>query len=76
MGFGEETHDAGEATVGDVVNRLALDERDRLCYLYDYGDEWRFYAILKEIVDDDPAERCPEVVESKGGTVGQHATNR
>jgi len=71
MGFGEETHDAGEATVGDVVDRLALDERDRLCYLYDYGDEWRFYAILKEIVDNDPAERRPEVVESKGGTVDQ-----
>jgi len=76
MGFGEETHDAGEATVGDVVDRLALDERDRLCYLYDYGDEWRFYAILEEIIDDDPAGRRPEVVESKGGTVDQHATNR
>jgi hypothetical protein len=67
MGFGEETYDAGETTVGDVVDQLALDERDRLCYLYDYGDEWRFYAILKEILDDERAERSPEVVESKGG---------
>jgi hypothetical protein len=62
--------------VSDAVEQLGLDERDRICYLYDYGDEWRFYAILKEILDDEQAERGPEVVESKGGTVEQHATSR
>jgi hypothetical protein len=76
MGFGEETYDAGETTVGDVVEQVGLDERDRLCYLYDYGDEWRFYAILEEILDDKPDERSPEVVKSKGGTVEQHAAGR
>jgi len=76
MGFGEETYDAGEARVSDVVEQLGLDERDRICYLYDYGHEWRFYAILKEVVDDEQAERGPEVMESKGGTVEQHATSR
>lgn len=76
MGFGEETYDAGETRVSDAVEQLGLDERDRMCYLYDYGDGWRFYAILEEILDDEQAERDPEVVASKGGTVEQHATSR
>jgi hypothetical protein len=63
-GFGEEAHNAGETTVGEMVEQLGLEERDRICYLYDYGDEWRFYAILTEIVDDGSDERNPEVVAS------------
>ena len=46
---GGEEYDAGAMTVGQIVRRLDLDERDRICYLFDYCDEWRFYAILKEI---------------------------
>jgi len=76
MGFGEETYDAGETTVGDAIEQLGLDERDRICYLYDYGDEWRFYAILKEVVDDEPDVRSPEVVESRGEAIEQYTTDR
>lgn len=76
MGFDEETYDAAEATVGDVVDQLRLDERDRICYLYDYGDEWRFYAILKDIVDDGPSDRGPEVVEESGDAVEQYGPSR
>jgi len=76
MGFGEETYDAGETAVGDVIEQLGLDERDRICYLYDYRDEWRFYAILKEVVDDEPDVRSPEVVESRGEAIEQYTTDR
>jgi len=69
---GRDTHDAGEATVGDVVDRLDIAERDRFCYLYDYGEEWRFYAICKEVLGDAPDRRPPEVVETKGDPVEQH----
>lgn len=75
IGFGEETYDAGETRVSDIVEQLGLEERDRLCYLYDYGDESRFYAILMEIVDE-PAERSPEVVETRGESIEQYASDR
>lgn len=72
LGFDETKYDAGETTVGELVDRLGLDERDRLCYLYDFGDEWRFYGILKEIIDD-ATERPPEVVREKGDPIDQYA---
>ncbi|MFB6233988.1 MAG: hypothetical protein ABEH81_13445 [Halopenitus sp.] len=72
MRFGEETYNAGETTIGEMVAQLGLDQYDRICYLFDYGDEWRFYAILKEIVDD-PDDRAPEVVKEKGEQVDQYA---
>jgi hypothetical protein len=52
---------------------LSLAEHDRICYLYDYGDEWRFYAILKEMLDGEPSDRPPEIVEKKGETVNQYS---
>ncbi|WP_181861782.1 hypothetical protein [Haloplanus salinus] len=33
-----------------------LEQCDRICYFHDYGDEWRFYAILKEVPDDKPSD--------------------
>ena len=69
---GGEEYDAGETTVGQMVRQLDLDERDRICYLFDYGDEWRFYAILKEINEDGASDTEPEVVKEKGEPVEQY----
>ncbi|WP_263654003.1 plasmid pRiA4b ORF-3 family protein [Halomicrobium urmianum] len=66
LGAGRDTCDAGETTVSDAVEQLGLDGRDRICYLYDDGDEWRFCAILKEIGDEEPGVRSPEVVDTRG----------
>lgn len=55
-----------------MTRQLDLDERDRICYLFDYGDEWRFYAILKEINEDGPSDKKPEVVKEKGEPVEQY----
>ncbi|WP_458190036.1 IS1096 element passenger TnpR family protein [Haladaptatus sp. NG-WS-4] len=71
LGGGEE-YDAGETTIGQMARQLKLDERDRICYLFDYGDEWRFYAILKEIDEDESSDRAPEVVKEKGDPVEQY----
>lgn len=69
---GEETYDAGETTVAEVARHLGLEQYDRLCYLYDYGDEWRFYAILKEVVRDEPSDAPPEVRAEEGDPVDQY----
>lgn len=76
MGFSEETYDAGGTAVGEMVAQLGLDQYDRICYLYDYGDEWRFYVILKETIDDESGNNGPEIVETRGGTVEQYSPGR
>lgn len=73
-GAREEIHDAGETTVGELVRGLELAQYDRICYLFDYGDEWRFYGILKEVLDDGPGDREPEVVGEKGDPVDQYGS--
>ena len=69
---GESVYNAGETTVGQMADQLDLEERDRICYLFDYGDEWRFYAILKEINKDGDSDKYPDVVKEKGEPVEQY----
>lgn len=71
LGGGAE-YDAGETTIGQMVRQLDMEEYDRICYLFDYGDEWRFYAILKEIDEGEPSDKEPEVVNEKGKPVEQY----
>ena len=71
MWNGEE-YDASETTIGQMARQLDLKERDRISYLFDYGDEWRFYAILKEVDENEPSDTAPEVVNEKGDPVQQY----
>jgi len=66
----ERIENAGDVTVGEMTRQLGLEQYDRICYLYDYGDEWRFYAIMKEILSDEPSDKPPEVVKEKGESIG------
>jgi len=57
---------ASEVTLGEMARQLDLEQYDRIWYLYDYGDEWLFYAILKNVLDDDPCDTEPAVVNTEG----------
>lgn len=70
---GSKEYDAGETSIGQMARQLDLKEGDRICYLYDYGDEWRFYSILKEIDEDESSDTQPAVVKEKGDPVDQYA---
>ena len=65
----ERIENAGDMTIGEMTRQLGLEQYDRICYLYDYGDEWRFYAILKEILSDEPSDTEPTVVKEKGDLI-------
>ena len=65
----ERLENADEVTIGKMTRQLGLEQYDRICYLYDYGDEWRFYAILKEDLSDEPSDKPPEVVKEKGESI-------
>lgn len=62
----ERIENAGEVTIDEMTRQLGLEPYDRICYLYDYGDEWRFYAILKEIISEEPSDKDPAIVKEKG----------
>ena len=69
---GEQIERAGETTVGELADQLGLEQYDRICYLYDYGDEWRFYGICKAVDHDATSDTEPTVVKEKGDTVEQY----
>jgi hypothetical protein len=72
----ERRENASEVTVGEMARQLGLEQYDRICYLYDYGDEWRFYAILKEVLSDEPSDTEPDVVNKKGEPIDQYGPSR
>ena len=55
---------------GVTIDELNLNVRDRLCYLFDYADEWRFYLILKKRFEDESSQKEPVVVKGKGKIFG------
>lgn len=65
----ERIENAGDVTIGEMTRQLGLEQYDRICYLYDYGDEWRFYAILKEVLSDEPSDTEPTVMNEKGDPI-------
>lgn len=68
----ERIENAAEVTIGEMTRQLGIEQYDRICYLYDYGEEWRFYAILKEISSDESSDTDPEVVNEKGDAIDQY----
>ena len=63
---------AGAVTIGELTRQLGLERYDRICYLYDYGDQWRFYAILKEFLSVESSDTEPTVVNRKGDVIDQY----
>jgi hypothetical protein len=72
----ERFENAGEVTIGEMARQLGLEQYDRICYLYDYGEEWRFYAILKEVLNDESSDTEPAVVNKKGESIDQYGPSR
>ncbi len=61
-GISETEVNAASVSIDD----LCLKVGDRLCYVFDYADEWRFYLILKKILDDEPSQMEPVILKVKG----------
>jgi len=59
-----------------MVRRPSLEQCDRIRYLYHYGDEWHFYAILKFVLDDKSGGAEPDVVNTEGDSIDQYSSSR
>jgi hypothetical protein len=65
-------YDASETTIEEMADQLDLEVGDRICYLYDYGEEWRFYGIVKSIDEDEAGDINPQIVNETGTPVDQY----
>ena len=54
------------------IGELELSVGQGFLYLFDFGDEWRFWVELKEIREDSRKLPEPEVIESKGAAPEQY----
>ncbi|MFC4548779.1 MULTISPECIES: plasmid pRiA4b ORF-3 family protein [Halorussus] len=72
MRWDEDVLDAATVTVAE----FGLERWGRICYLFDYVEEWRFYATLDRIDDDRPDATPPAVVGRKGDVDLLRPSNR
>ncbi len=63
-----EEYNAAMVTLGE----LNLIVGDRMCYLYDYGDEWRFLIKLVCVNYDDSSNLDPIEVNRRGDDISEH----
>lgn len=66
--YDDEGPHVDEVRIGD----LGLSEGQRILYLFDYGDEWRFQVTLEEIRRQEAKPRKPKVVAKKGKAPEQY----
>jgi len=59
-----------------MARQMDLEKYDRLCYPYDYGDEWRFYAILKDVLSDESDDMEPAVMNTEREAIDQYGSSR
>jgi hypothetical protein len=57
-----------EARIGD----LPLEQGDAMTYLYDFGDNWKFSVVLREVDDSDDAPAEPTILSTYGEAPEQY----
>ena len=70
--FASPYNDEGPFVDDVQIGELGLSEGQRILYLFDYGDEWRFQVTLEEIRQEEPKPRRPKIVEKKGTAPEQY----
>lgn len=70
--FASPYNDEGPFVDDVQIGELDLSEGQRILYLFDYGDEWRFEVRLEEIRQGGSKLRRPKIVEKKGKAPEQY----
>jgi len=67
LGF-KKQYNAGESTIG----KLGLREKDKLYYLFDFGDEWWHELTVLKIQSAAKSEQYPKIVKIAGESPDQY----
>lgn len=62
----EEASPAAQGVKKTKISQVFVNPGDKMLFLFDYGDEWRFRAELKEIRKTEERESEPVIMESSG----------
>lgn len=63
---GEEASPAAQGVKKTKISQAFIKPGDKMLFLFDYGDEWRFSVELKDIRKTEEKESEPVVLESTG----------
>ena len=63
---GEEASLAAQGVKKTKISQAFIKPGDKMLFLFDYGDEWRFSVELKEIRKTEEKESGPVILESTG----------
>ena len=69
---GEEAFPGAQGVKKIKISQLFISPGEKMMFLFDYGDEWRFAVELKEIRKTEEKESEPVVLESIGKSPAQY----
>jgi hypothetical protein len=68
--FGEPSHDDGWSRRGDestvALAQVAAEEKAKVVYTYDFGDDWRHDLVVEKIVPASPGVAYPRCIAGRG----------
>ena len=69
---GEEASPAAQGVKKTKISQAFIKPGEKMLFLFDYGDEWRFTVDLKEIRKAEERESEPVILESTGKAPAQY----
>ena len=69
---GEEASPAAQGVKKTKISQVFINTGEKMLFLFDYGDEWRFAVELKEIRKAEERESEPVILESTGKAPAQY----
>ena len=69
---GEEASPAAQGVKKTKISQAFINQGEKMLFLFDYGDEWRFMVELKEIRKNEEKESEPVILESVGKAPEQY----
>ena len=69
---GEEASPAAQGVKKTKISQAFINQGEKMLFLFDYGDEWRFMVELKEIRKSEEKESEPVILESAGKAPEQY----
>lgn len=69
---GEEASPTAQGVKKTKISQTFIKPGDKMLFLFDYGDEWRFTVELKEIRKTEEKESEPVILESTGKAPAQY----
>lgn len=75
MDVGEATSPMAQGVKKTKVSQVFMCPVEKMLFLFDYGDEWRFSVELKDIRKSEEKESEPVVLESVGKAPKQYPSS-